>query len=292
MPTDLPMTSVSAARVRLIDLVRSHYVFPDVAEEIVAGLDDSVADGSPDDIAAAWTSQLQSVNQDRHLRVRRRRAVQPAGESDMKAHYAADAIRNAGGVQGVSRLDARTGLLTIAPYLSPMHMAEPYLIAAFALLNGVDRLVIDVRDALGGTPETVAFICGHLLGDEPVHLHDVLDRDGAVRQFWTSPTAGRLPVETRIAVLTSERTFSAAEELAYNLQALQRATIFGRPTRGGAHPTEIFDLTETLEVAIPVARSVNAVTGTNWEQVGVVPDVNCEPSDALDQALQSFETQD
>jgi hypothetical protein len=29
---------------------------------------------------------------------------------------------------------------------------------------------------------------------------------------------------------------------------------------------------------------VNAITGTNWEQVGVVPDLSCRAADALDLA--------
>ena len=282
------MTSTTAVLDRLTRLVRDNYVFPDVADQIAARLDGAVVDGPPEDAAAELTTRLQAVNQDRHLRVRLRRAASPTGESDWAAHYAADAVRNAGGVKVVSRLDPQTGLLEIAPYMSPVHLAEPYVAAAFALLAGVQRLVIDLRSGLGGTPETVAFICGYLLGDEPVHLQDIVDRDGNARQFWTSPAAGRLADEMPISVLTSERTFSGAEELAYNLQSTGRAKLFGRRTGGGAHPVEVFDVTDALEVAVPVARSVNAVTGTNWERVGVVPDVDCEPADALDRARDSF----
>jgi Peptidase family S41 len=283
------MTSTAEVLDRLISLVRDNYVFPDVAAEIVEGLDGLVVDGPPDEVAAACTTRLQAVNKDRHLRVRRRRAMQADGETGWAAHYAADALRNAGGVRVVSRPDAQTGLLEIAPYMSPVHLAEPYLKAAFALLTGVDHLVIDLRAALGGTPETVAFICGYLLGDEPVHLQDMVDRDGNTRQYWTSPAAVKFPSAMPIAVLTSERTFSGGEELAYNLQALERATIFGRRTGGGAHPVEVFGVTDALEVAVPVARSVNAVTCTNWEQTGVVPDVECEPNDAIEQARQWFD---
>lgn len=273
---------------RLTSLVRDNYVFPDVAAEIVAGLEGVATDGPPDDIAAAWTTRLQAVNHDRHLRVRRRQAVEAEGETDWEAHFAADAQRNAGGVKAVSRLDDQTGLIEISPYLSPVHLAESYLGAAFALLAGVDRLVIDLRAGLGGTPETVAFICGYVLGNEPVHLQDMVDRDGNARQYWSSPAAGRFAATMPIAVLTSERTFSGCEELAYNLQALERASVFGRRTRGGAHPVEVFDLSVDLEVSVPVARSVNAVTGANWEQTGVVPDVECEPDQALERALQSL----
>jgi C-terminal processing protease CtpA/Prc len=199
-------------------------------------------------------------------------------------------VRSAGGISRVERLDERTGLLAIAPYTSPVHLAQRYIDAAFALLAGVERLVIDLRAGRGGIPETVAYLCGYLLGDEPVHLQDIVARDGTARQYWTSPAAGRLPSSVPICVLTSAATFSGCEELAYNLQAQGRATVIGERTGGGAHPVEVFPLTDVLELTVPVARSVNAVTGTNWEQVGVVPDVECPADAALDRALAVLST--
>lgn len=86
-------------------------------------------------------------------------------------------------------------------------------------------------------------------------------------------------------IVTSARTFSGGEELAYDLQALDRATVIGETTGGGAHPREAFDLTEHLQLHVPMARSVNAVTGTNWEGTGVVPDVACSADDALSRAV-------
>jgi hypothetical protein len=267
-------------------LVGEHYVFPDVAERIVAGLGSVGPDGEPAEVAARLTERLQAVNHDRHLRVRYRASGALAGPDDWEQHYAAEAVRNAGGVRTVTRLDDRTGLLAIAPYTSPVHLAERYVAAAFELLSGVDRLVIDLRAGRGGIPETVAFICGYLLGDEPTHLQDIVTRDGTARQYWTNPAAGRLPLAVPICVLTSGETFSGCEELAYNLQAYGRATVVGERTGGGAHPVEVFELADVLELTVPVARSVNAITGTNWEQVGVVPDVECSADVALDRALE------
>jgi C-terminal processing protease CtpA/Prc len=86
-------------------------------------------------------------------------------------------------------------------------------------------------------------------------------------------------------VLTSERTFSGGEELAYDLQSLGRARVVGETTGGGAHPREAFDLTPHLQLHVPIARSINAVTGTNWEGVGVVPDVGCPAEEALSRAV-------
>jgi C-terminal processing protease CtpA/Prc len=85
-------------------------------------------------------------------------------------------------------------------------------------------------------------------------------------------------------VLTSGRTFSGGEDFAYTLQALGRATVVGEPTGGGAHPTRGFPISAAVHIGVPFARSVNPVTGTNWQGTGVVPDVAVPEAQARDVA--------
>jgi C-terminal processing protease CtpA/Prc len=87
-----------------------------------------------------------------------------------------------------------------------------------------------------------------------------------------------------VYVLTSAFTFSAGEEFAYNLQTQGRATLIGETTRGGAHPTEEFTLSATMEISVPYARSINPVTDTNSEGTGVVPDITTPAKEAFDVA--------
>ncbi|GGU20136.1 S41 family peptidase [Lentzea flava] len=271
------------------ELVGERYVLRDHAAAIVADLDAvELAGLTPEAAAAALTQRLQRANNDRHLRVRHRPegAASDFSGAEHEARHAAEALRNAGGFRRVQLLDDGVGLIEIAPCMSPVHLAEPYVRAAFTLVSSAAALVIDLRAGRGGTPETVALICGHLLGKEPVHLQDVEELGCPPRQFWTSPAATR--IDGPIRVLTSSTTFSGCEELAYNLQALGRAVVVGETTGGGAHPVEAFRLTDVLELHLPTARSVNAVTGTNWEQVGVKPDIACRADDALETALRDL----
>lgn len=110
---------------------------------------------------------------------------------------------------------------------------------------------------------------------------------GHVGSFWTTPATRRLPPSVTVSVLTSSQTFSGCEELAYDLQALGRAVIVGETTLGGAHPVAALHLTDTLQVNIPMARSVNAVTATNWEGTGVTPDLHSRAADALTVAVEA-----
>ncbi|MFC7619625.1 S41 family peptidase [Microlunatus sp. GCM10028923] len=269
-------------------LVRNHYILEPAIDPIVTALH---AGGPlpepPEELAGELTRRLQSVNHDGHLRVRHRPdgAIDGFDSDAYERKYAAEARTNSGGIKEVRRIQDGVWLLGIAPYLSEVHLAAPYVEAAFTLLADARHLVIDVRETRGGTPETVALICSQLTGRQPVHLQDMVFRGAPPRQFWTRPVPRPLRPDLRVDVLTGSGTVSGGEELAYNLQALGRATVIGETTGGGAHPVEAFRLTEVLETLIPIARSVNAVTGTNWEQVGVVPDHPCPAADALDVAL-------
>ena len=68
------------------------------------------------------------------------------------------------------------------------------------------------------------------------------------------------------------------------MQALGRATVIGEATGGGAHPTRGFPISAAVHIGIPFARSVNPVTGTNWQGTGVVPDVAVPETQAYDTA--------
>ena len=87
-----------------------------------------------------------------------------------------------------------------------------------------------------------------------------------------------------VYVLTSTDTFSGAEEFSYNLKSLKRATIIGEVTGGGAHPATERRLDEHFLMVVPFARAINPITKTNWEGVGVQPDVKVAREIALETA--------
>jgi C-terminal processing protease CtpA/Prc len=74
-----------------------------------------------------------------------------------------------------------------------------------------------------------------------------------------------------LVVLIDRRTGSAAEFVAYSLQA-QGGRIVGSRS-GGAH---MFDdpvlLPDGYQISIPDRQPINLRTGTNWERTGVAPD--------------------
>jgi hypothetical protein len=189
------------------------------------------------------------------------------------------------GIRRVERLDGNIGYLDLRRVAMPAN-AGPAIAAAMELVAGTYALIIDLRHNGGGSPEGVALWCSYLLTEEPVHLNDIFHADtGETRQFWALPyVPGTRFVDRPVYVLTGRRTFSGGEELCYNLQALGRAELIGETTGGGAHPTRGFRISPAVHIGIPFARSVNPVTGTNWEGTGVVPDVAVPEAEAYDVA--------
>jgi C-terminal processing protease CtpA/Prc len=259
----------------VIPLITENYVFPDVAEKVAEVLRrndyEHLADVAA--FAAAVTADLQSVNGDKHLRLLYEIPAPPA-------------VTMQHGFDRVEILDSNIG------YLENTRLREAgthgdFAVAAMTLIADTDALIIDLRRCRGGDPAMVSLVCAYLF-DESKHVNDIYFRpDDVTVQFWTPPyvPGRRFGGEKPVWVLTSATTFSGGEELAYNLQQTGRGTIIGETTRGGAHPTDRHEIAEHLYATVPVARSINPESGTNWEAVGVAPDIEAPAADALDIAL-------
>ena len=277
---------------KALALLRENYVFPELAGEVAAAIETRVAAGEYDNLDVITltdllTSHLQEASGDKHLGVRlgggpgpgdgqRRDDRQRDEPTDHEARRLK--MRQMGrldnfGIHRVERLDGNIGYLDLRRMPMPEN-AGPAIAAAMELVSGTYALIIDLRRNGGGHPNGVAFWCSYLLPEEPVHLNDIFHADtGETRQFWSLPyVPGPRYLDRPVYVLISSRTFSGGEDLCYTLQALGRAELIGETTGGGAHPTRGFPISAAVMIAVPFARSINPVTGTNWQGTGVVPD--------------------
>ena len=174
------------------------------------------------------------------------------------------------------------GYIDLRGFADPEAGAET-VAAAMNFLANTDALIFDLRQNGGGGPEMVALISSYLFGEKPVHLNSLYWRKGdKTDDFWTKPASAlkKFP-DKDVYILTSNRTFSAAEEFTYNLKNLKRATIIGETTGGGANPGGTFRLTEHFGAFIPTGRAISPITKTNWEGTGVEPDVKVPKEQAL-----------
>ncbi len=292
------LTIDAKVRTEVIDNILSNlndsYVFPDVAKKMEEAVRNRLKNKEYDTITSAkafsakLTEDLQSVSKDKHLRVRYSFEAIPVREKREKPTEQEEAdFRNYlkrinYGFERVERLQGNIGYIDLRGFFGPELGAET-VAAAMTFVNGTDALIFDLRQNGGGDPEMVALICSYLFGDKPVHLNDLYFRVGnRTEEFWTKPNVlGKKYGERDVYVLTSNRTFSGAEEFANNLKVLKRATIVGETTGGGANPGGMFRISEHFGVFIPTGRAINPITKTNWEGTGVTPDVAVPKEQAL-----------
>jgi retinol-binding protein 3 len=186
------------------------------------------------------------------------------------------------GFQRVERLDGNVGYLDLRQFVDAS-LAGATAVAAMNFLSNCDAIIIDLRQNGGGEPSMIQLISSYFF-DESKHINSFYVRHSdSIDQFWTQAyVPGKKMPDVPLYVLTSGYTFSAAEEFTYNLKNMKRATIIGENTGGGAHPvTEHYYPTLAIEIRVPYGRAINPITGTNWEGVGVAPDIAVPQEKAL-----------
>ncbi|MCB0637847.1 MAG: hypothetical protein KDC54_14565 [Lewinella sp.] len=295
-PDPLSSDYKEQAILRLNQLMNERYVFPDVAKateaHLLAQWEAGHFDQFTDDheFAAALTESVQSINHDKHMRIRvNPRFVAPPNSVERRIEEQLarmDRSRQANyGFNVVEVLEGNVGYLDLRGFAG-LENAQAHADAAMALLSRTDAVIFDLRRNGGGSPRMVQYLCSYFFG-EHVHLNSLYWREGDVtEEFWTLDEVGGVKrPDVPLFIMTSGRTFSGAEEFSYNMQTRERATLVGETTGGGANPGGTMPINENLSVFIPVGRAINPVTQTNWEGVGVVPEIKVSAEEALDTTL-------
>lgn len=158
--------------------------------------------------------------------------------------------------------------------------------AALRLVGNTDAVIFDLRHNGGGSPDTIDLLLSAFFGDTPVLLNSFYVREGDRKIDFTTlgNYAGPRRPAVPVFVLISGRTASAAEEFAYDVQTQKRGVIVGEVSAGGANPGRSFDAGDGFEVFVSTGAAVNPITRTNWEGVGVKPDVEVPAAEALTRA--------
>ena len=241
----------------------------------------------PQAFADAITAGLYAVAHDKHIRIEYSpdavaMNTRMPSNADLQRAMQMFASRNYG-VAGALRLKGNIGYLHLGNF-GPMPDSKAVIDAAMTMLHGTDALVIDVRHNGGGDPDSLDYLMGYFYS-KPVELTSiVMVQNGTtqtLRQFSTANVTGLKYLGKPLYVLTDDRTFSCAEQFAYDMKSLHRATLIGTTTGGGANPGDFFRLSDHFSIFVPYGYSRNPYTKTNWEGVGVAPDVPTSAGDAL-----------
>ena len=293
-------TGRAAIIAKAIALLDSSYVIPEVARRMGDSLQARSLRGSYDaytnkmSFSARLRDDLRELSRDKHMGLsfipRRALPPPPQGPPGAGSDGAAREREFADMVNcefvKAEALEGNIGYLKFDAFMD-VDLCGATASAAMNFVAATRALIVDMRENGGGSPAMVSYVLSYLF-PQRTHMTDLRERrTGAVTEFWTrdSVPGRRFGGDKPVYVLTSASTISGAEEFTYNLKVRKRATIVGEVTAGAAHATSPYPLTDGFILMVPDRRPMNAVTGSNWEAVGVEPDIKTSAADALAVAL-------
>lgn len=235
-------------------------------------------------LAETLTQDLFEATSDKHLAVRVAQAPPSQAPQLRDDERSTRARRVNYGVQRAEVLAGNVGYLNLTSFYR-LEEARDTISAAMHLLRSADALIVDMRENSGGSPDTVAWLAGHLFETVGLPLFEITSRAGSTRVYGTPDPGVEGRNERRpVYVLTASGTFSAGEGFAFLLQERGRAEVIGERTAGAANPGRPYAVSGGLEVTVPNGQVRSAVRRSNWEGTGVSPEVPVAPAQALAEA--------
>lgn len=283
--------------------LRKYYVFKEAANRMGAYIQKRYKEGAynnisdPHILAGQLTKDVSSIHLDEHFHVEYYPEVakELAGEIEDVPKYVEGKLNKEReknfGFKKVEILNGNIGYLEISSFSRLNPYSKQAADAALQVLSNASALIIDLRYGVGGSLDMVTYLMSRFFKERTLIMDIYLRSEKDTLHYYTTPDSipGRLS-EIPIYILTSYKTFSAAEALTYGLQSQGRATIVGEVTRGGAHTVKYRNLTSGFIGDIPFGVARNPITKTNWEKIGITPDVMVNENKALETAeIQIFE---
>jgi hypothetical protein len=295
--------------------LEDRYLFPAIGGRYGAMLKTRLQSGAydtvhdPATLARRLTADLQAVAPDAHLRVGLEQTFRQPRPSPPDLPNSARA-NGPPGLEEAALLKGGIAYLRFNQFTDDPGAgvkARNFLLAH----RDARALIIDCRPNRGGGMTVMNAILPLLYGETTVQVR----MDARIAPSQTSPVEAEpglvrrpspatierydhvvipaLP-KTRlrqvpIYYLTSRRTASAAEHLALALKRNHRAILVGETTAGANHFGDEVVLGGGLLAFIPVGRTYDPDTGTDWEGVGITPDIAVHADAALQTAINVIE---
>lgn len=253
---------------------------------------------APDKFATKLSEDLKKITGDLHFSIQYdpewvadKERAEKETESEKKILWEkqiAAAEKENFGFKELKILEGNIGYLDLRTFHDPAYASETAA-SAMQFFSHVDALIIDLRNNNGGAMEMAQFISSYFFSQQELPLFKYYYFGAAnkktEREMWLLPSVpGKRLDKTDIYILTSGTSFSCAEWMSYSLKNLKRATVIGEQTAGGAHPVDRKILVNGFTMYIPFGEVKDPITNTDFEGVGVTPDIQISSNEALEKA--------
>lgn len=270
--------------------IKEYYIFEDVANQLSEKLKSEIElktfDNLTDEEFAKSLSSYLTINgNDLHFNVLYRPSQEEkkvVNEKELLQKY--DAINKQWnyGFEKVARLDGNIGYIEYTGFPEGNKSAQQVLDATMNFVSNTNALIIDLRNNQGGDGKMVELFLSYFF-DKKIKLSEIYTRynDKTTKSYTMQKVNGKKYLDKPVYILVNNKTISAAEALAYNLQQNKIGKIIGDKTYGAANPVKAFFIGNKYHLFIPISIEKNAITNTNWEHIGIDADIKISSEKAL-----------
>lgn len=278
---------------KINDKINQHYILSSKKSTIIKELNQRLESGkydtitNTDDLAIVLSKDLKAISQDGHLYVKH--LQQHKNQEDLASWESDELVRETRdnyGFKEIQIIDGNIGFLKITEFMHPKRSINT-AVAAMKLVENTTALIVDLRGNGGGYSGIMEYILNHYFDGPPTLLSTTKYSGSPHATTYTSDIiVGKLMIGKPLYVLIDKKTASAAEYFAYTLQARKKATIIGESSAGAANNNDYFELPYNFRISISTAIPIDAITNTNWENIGVKPDIEVDSQKAKVKALE------
>lgn len=298
-PQPIELKEINELVKNLADSIAVNYIIGEKALMIKINLLKELREGKYDrfkeknELANHLSDELVAWSNDKHFRIT---PSEPAGQRFMMPTSYDHIAKDNYSFKKMEHLNGNIAYIKFNRFIPPSYSGS-LIMAAMLFAANSDAVIIDLRDNIGGSPDTVAMLAGFFLKEPTLLTVNFTRSTNEKREVWSTladvkinssdPNNFIVPITALerlknipLYILTGDQTFSAAEMFSFSLQGHKRATIVGKNTLGGGHGIRPFEMAQGFTAFIPYTRYYHPVTNESWEVVGVKLDIPCADDDA------------
>lgn len=273
----------------ITDKVKQYYIDKDTYKKVDSLFQSEVKKGSFNNLtqkefAALVTEKLRTTIKDKHFFVKYIENYTPEKQGNEKEMEKLNNFHNSlenFGFEHVQRLQGNVGYINFKGFADPKSSAK-VLESAMNFVANTNSLIIDLRENGGGDNGMLLLFCSYFFNTK-TDLYTTYSRYNNTTDLNSTlpKVSGEKYLNKKVYILTSNKTFSAGEALAYFFKEYKLAEIIGEKTGGAANPVKDFIIQDQYLLLVPAGKVTSSVSHSNWEHIGVTPDQETKVENAL-----------